>query len=314
MKTTRQRRTFTITLALFSVLCFLTSSCSRQRTKFSELPKVSEQEAWGYAEKSVAFGERHSGSKAIKAYGDWILEVIRKSPRFHASEQVFVNHTPHGSVQFRNLLAEIPGTSGKYILFGAHYDTKRFSFIKNFQGANDGASGVAALLSMISALNSYPKPLPVGFKFIFFDGEECVHSYEPNDGLHGSRHFVKHLQKSNLWKQCRAMILLDMIGDKELTITLPRNTTRQLANRLLKIATRNGYGANVRLSEMEILDDHVPFLEAGIPAINLIDFHYGPENAYWHTAEDSLDKISAQSIAITANLAIALAWDLAEKR
>ena len=108
------------------------------------------------------------------------------------------------------------------------------------------------------------------------------------------------------------MILLDMVGDKDLTITIPKGCTKSLIDRTLRLAQENGLGSRFRVFKSDMIDDHVPFLERGVPAIDLIDFNYGPGNAFWHTTQDSLDKISAQSIKTVADFALGLYWNIAE--
>ena len=119
------------------------SACAPQKTPYAELPKVSEAEVRRYAEQSVSFGNRYSGSTELRKYADWIRETISQSTKFRSSCHEFQERTLHGDVLFHNIIAEIPGKSRKFILIAAHYDIKRFNFIKDFQGANDGASGVA---------------------------------------------------------------------------------------------------------------------------------------------------------------------------
>ena len=277
-----------------------------------ELPKVSESEVWHYAEQSVSFGNRYSGSQEIRKYAEWIRETAARSEKFNVYAQKLREQTPAGEILFENIIAEIPGKSGDFIIVAAHYDIKRFRFLRNFQGANDGASGVAALLGMISALQNYGEIPPCGIRFVFFDGEECIDAYGPSDGLHGSRHLASEWEKNGLLKKCRAMILLDMIGDRNLTLTIPKNSTDSLIQKALKLARETGFNGKCTVLKSEILDDHVPFLEKGVPSINFIDFEYGPNNAFWHTEQDTLDKISASSIKKTADLALGLCWDIAE--
>ena len=130
--------------------------------------------------------------------------------------------------------------------------------------------------------------------------------------VHGSRRLAKEWSENGGLKRCRAMILLDMIGDKDLTITIPKGCTKNLIDRALRLAQENGLGSKFRVFESDMIDDHVPFLEKGVPAIDLIDFNYGPGNAFWHTTQDSLDKISAQSIKAVADFALGLYWNIAE--
>ena len=275
-------------------------------------PEVSESCVWRCAEQSVAFGNRCSGSPEIRKYAAWIRETAAKSAKFKVYTHSFRESTPLGEMLFENIIAEISGKREDFILVAAHYDIKRFHLLRNFQGANDGASGVAALLGMISALQKNEEKPPCGIRFVFFDGEECVNGYGESDGLHGSRHLAREWEKNGLLGKCRAMILLDMIGDRDLTLTIPENCTAYLKEKLLRIAKESGFRGTCAPFGSAILDDHVPFLEKGVPAINLIDFEYGPGNAFWHTEEDTLDKISGSSIKSAADLALRLCWDIGE--
>ena len=293
--------------ALISCLT-LAAACSPAVN--SAPPDTDPKLAWDYAEKSVAFGPRYSGSKAISDYADWIVRTASECRKFKVTEQRFEQQTPGGRILFRNIIAEIPGKSREWILVGAHYDLKKFLSIPGFQGANDGASGVAALLAMIHALEKHPGKPPFTLRFVFFDGEECLYRYSDHDGLHGSRALAEHYEKTGELKKCRAMFLLDMIGDKDLNLTLPANSSPALID-CLKQISRGNARLNLRWEQRtyDMLDDHVPFYNRGVPALDLIDFDYGPRNSYWHSAGDTLDKISAESICLAADLTFALIWN-----
>ena len=211
---------------------------------------------------------------------------------------------------FRNLIAEIPGRSREWVLIGCHYDAKKFLNTPGFQAANDGASGVAALLAMIRALEKYPDKPPFTLRFVFFDGEECLYKYGENDGLHGSRALAEKYERDGELKNCRAMILLDMIGDRDLNLTLPANSSPALADALTRIIRQHFPALRFEKLSYDMLDDHVPFFRRGVPAVDLIDFNYGPANSNWHTAGDTLENISAQSICTAADLTFALIWNL----
>lgn len=294
---------------LSAVLGLFAAACS-PAVPFTELPKTDAALAQHYAEKSVSFGDRHSGSPAIAAYAGWIRKTAAESSRFKVSEHRFEDMSPAGKMTFRNIIAEIPGRSREWVLIGCHYDAKKFLNTPGFQAANDGASGVAALLAMIRSLEKYPAKPPFTLRFVFFDGEECLYKYGENDGLHGSRALARKYDQSGELKNCRAMILLDMIGDRDLNLTLPANTTPALAAALTEIIRK--HFPNLRFEKLayDMLDDHVPFFQRGVPAINLIDFNYGPGNSCWHTAGDTLENISAQSICTAADLTFALIWNL----
>ncbi|MCX7006757.1 MAG: M28 family peptidase [Kiritimatiellaeota bacterium] len=137
------------------------------------------------------------------------------------------------------------------------------------------------------------------FWLAFLDGEECRVEYGPHDGLHGSRHLAQQLAAAGRTNDVRAVILLDMIGDRDLSVTLPPNGDARLTALVLDAATAEGARAKFGLAPGGILDDHQPFLDAGMPAVDLIDFLYGSApglNDYWHTAADTPDKLSAESL------------------
>ena len=291
-----------------TVFLLFSAGCS-PAVPFARLPKTDPALAWHYAEKSVSFGARHSGSPAIADYARWIQRTAAESRKFKVSEHVFSEQTPAGKITFRNIIAEIPGRSREWILIGAHYDAKKFLSLPGFQAANDGASGAAALLAMIHALEKYPVKPPFTLRFVFFDGEECLYRYSDKDGLHGSRALAADYEKNGELKNCRAVILLDMVGDRDLNLTLPANCSPALTARLEQIVQESLPDLRCEKLSYDMLDDHVPFLQRGVPALNLIDFDYGPRNSYWHSAGDTLDKISAESICTVADLAMALIWN-----
>lgn len=300
-------------LILSSLLFLLAAACSSE-VPFEKLPKTNPEQIWSYAEKSVSFGARWSGSRAIADYADWIRQTASNARKFQVSEQRFEAQTPGGKIVFRNIIAEIPGRSREWVLIGAHYDAKKFLSLPGFQAANDGASGVAALLGMIHALEQYPDKPPFTLRFVFFDGEECLYRYSENDGLHGSRALAAHYEQNGELRKCRAMILLDMIGDRDLNLTLPANSSPSLLAHFERIVRKSLPGLRYEKLSSEILDDHVPFLRRGVPSLDLIDFDYGPNNCHWHSAGDTLDKISAQSICTAADLAMALLWNPPARR
>ena len=288
-------------LALFAACALSALSCKKEPAggagllPVSELPLIQRD-----VSDCVAAGARFSGSPGAERTAEWIRARIGETGR-NAELDVFTDRTPLGPVVFRNVVLDVPGRSGDFIVIGTHYDTKYFPPDVPFQGANDGASGVAALLSMIRNLGDVTPKL--GIRFLFFDGEEARFSYGPSDGLHGSRRAAENLRRTGELSRCRAMILLDMVGDRELHLALPADTPRFLEETARQAAARLGAKHLVGKSATAMVDDHVPFQETGIPSVDLIDFHYGPGNGYWHTSEDSLDKISPESIRSAASLA-----------
>jgi Zn-dependent M28 family amino/carboxypeptidase len=192
------------------------------------------------------------------------------------------------------VIAKLPGARSGTVVIGAHHDTK--DGIPGFVGANDGASAVAVLLEIARVL---PQPFPGrSITFVFFDAEEARgdRPFEL-DGARGSRQFVRYAKQrrgrmsSPRLDRIHAMYLLDMVGDCDLQIPREANSDPALYRRLRGPA----FGGRTA----PILDDHVPFLKSGVPAVDLIDFTYGPgvrPGAWWHTPEDGLDKVCAGSL------------------
>ncbi len=265
--------------------------------------------AFAHAEKLVGFGPRPSGSEALARQADYLVAQLREFG-LEAEEQTFRAATPRGTIEFRNVVGKTRGGGGgarQVILLGAHHDTKWMTNI-TFVGANDGASGVAVLLEIARVSARQPN-----LWFGFFDGEECIREYGPDDGLHGSRHFVEQLQKAGQTDWVKAMILLDMVGDARLNVTLPADGDGRLIAEVFEAARDTGHRDFFGYSPAPILDDHVPFLRAGIPAVDIIDFQFGSapgRNDYWHTGQDTLDKISPRSLQIVGQTVLRLIFRL----
>ena len=286
----------------------LLTGCGKKEFSLPESLKNADKEKGIYfAEKSVSFGDRYSGSENIRKYGDWIIKELKKFPGMEVEEEVFSCDTPTGNISFRNIIGKISGKSQDHVIVGAHYDTKRCSTFP-FAGANDGASGTAALLLIADTLGKIQEKLPYTLHLVFFDGEECQEDYGENDGLHGSKYHAANLHKRK--GKCKGMILLDMVGDKELCITPPKNSHSSLVALFEKAVESMDKNSLKGRYNGAILDDHVPFLEKNIPAVDLIDFSYGENNVYWHSPEDTMDKISGESIAFASDVTIRMLYNM----
>lgn len=202
--------------------------------------------------------------------------------------------TPQGMRTFANVVAEWSVcATGDWVVVVSHYDTKPFT---NCPGANDGASTSGLLIGLAQAL-SYAPVRPGNVMLMWLDGEECMFSYGAIDGLWGSKRAAATLRNSR--RNVRAVICVDMLGDANLNISLPRNTTPELRRVALESAKRTGHAKVVEEIRELVKDDHLPFLDAGYKAIDLIDFEYGSApglNDYWHTSKDTIDKISSASL------------------
>ncbi len=260
----------------------------------------------------VAVGPRVSGTAGAAAAAAYLanrLAALGLTPE----TDVFESPIRGGTGTFRNVTATLPGASAERLVLLSHYDTKG-GIGETFIGANDSGSSTGLLLALVPRLKA--AAYPFGIILAFVDGEECVKQYAPNDGLHGSRRLVSRLAAPGEVTRIRAVIVLDMVGDRDLTITIPRNSTPELVRHALDAAKAVGARERFRLLGSDILDDHVPFLDAGIPAIDLIDFEHGSRpgrNNYWHTTEDTMDKLSPESLATVGAVVLRMLEKLASR-
>ena len=206
--------------------------------------------------------------------------------------------TPMGEKLFTNLYAEFKGEDpeAEWVVLVSHYDTKPGT---ECPGANDGASTSGLLVGIANAVSSW-RERRGNLMLVWADGEECMLAYGPNDGLWGSRRAAGLLAEGN--RKVKAVICLDMLGDKDLSIMVPRNGTPSLVNVALAAARKAGLTGLVKRGDEIVTDDHVPFLEKGFPAIDMIDFNYGPDNSFWHTDKDVMDNISEKSLLSTGRI------------
>jgi len=249
----------------------------------------------------VAFGPRPSGSPALTQARQWLIHELRGAGA-QVEEDSFVATTPIGQIPMTNLIAKFPGSRRETVIVAGHYDTKRFDAFR-FVGANDGGSSAALLVELTRVLGARKNAL--NYWLVFFDGEEAVGEWSATDSVYGSRHLVEKLSASGELSRIEALILVDMIGDAQLRIPREYNSTPWLSDLVFKVAQRLGYGKYFVDSQDAAEDDHIPFLNAGVSAVDLIDFDYGPNNSYWHTAQDTLDHCSAQSLTIVGRVVAA---------
>ena len=281
----------------FAALAFL------QSRSFGATPlweNFSGEKAFAHVQHLVDLGPRPAGSEALEKSRLYIIEQL-KSAGWTVTRSEFSDQTPRGKMTFVNLIARF-GTNEKkeaaQFLLCSHYDTKTFETIR-FVGANDGGSSTGLLIEMARVLAMNPA-LAAKIELLFFDGEEAFENFTATDGLYGSRHFAEELRNSNKAKSVRGGILFDMIGDKSLDVTLPPDSPADLARNIFAAADALGQRAHFTYLDRGIGDDHTPLNQIGIPVIDLIDFDFPP----WHTAEDTLDKISAESLEIVGRVAL----------
>lgn len=259
--------------------------------------------AWEHLRRQVALGPRPAGSPALAEARRYIVEQLKASG-LEARPQAFVASTPAGPVSMVNLIATIPGRRTERLVLASHYDTKRAPGFR-FVGANDGASSTAALLELGRALKAMPREFTI--ELLFLDGEEAVNwDWQGVDNTYGSRHYVQAAQQAGTLGSLKALVLLDMIGDRDLTIRRDANSTPWLVDLVWDAAGRLGHRRTFPNELTTIEDDHVPFLRAGVPAVDIIDL----DNPTWHTAQDDLEHVSARSLQTVGDVVLAAIPDI----
>jgi glutaminyl-peptide cyclotransferase len=261
------------------------------------------QRAYQHVKKLVEFGPRPSGSKELEQARKYIVEQTG------GMLEEWVADTPSGKVKMANVVVELKGQTDDTIVIAGHFDTKRYKEFA-FVGANDGGSSAGALIEIARALQASNAPHRFTYRLVFFDGEEAVcrewdECGKPGapDNTYGSRYEVGRLKARNRLKQVRAFILLDMMGYDKLELGRDDMSTPWLVDVLWKTARELGYSKQfVEREEAVGGDDHVPFLRAGVPSVDLIQLSTYP---HWHTPEDTLDKISPHSLKAVGDVVLA---------
>ena len=246
-----------------------------------------------HVERLVAIGPRVAGSPGGVRARDYIVGELKKLPGAQVQVKAFEADTPHGRLKMANVVAVLPGRRPDVIMLAGHYDTKLFKEFR-FVGANDGGSSAALLLELARRLAGAPRDYT--YWLVWFDGEEAREQWTERDSLYGSRRLAAELARDK--RLPRAMILVDMIGDRDLSIRRETHSAGWLTEIVWDAAARLGHGRHFLRDTLPVEDDHVPFLTLGVPATLLIDFDYPP----WHTADDTLDKISAQSLSVVGEV------------
>jgi hypothetical protein len=247
-----------------------------------------------HVERLVAIGPRVAGSPGGEQARAYIVGELRRAG-VEALVQPFEADTPHGRLRLANVVARLPGRRPDVVMLAGHYDTKLFKEFR-FVGANDGGSSTALLLELARRLAKAPREYTVWV--VWFDGEEARVSWTAQDSLYGSRHMAAELAREG--RLPRAMLLVDMIGDRDLNIRRETASTPWLTDILWASAARLGHAKHFLSESQPVEDDHAPFLRAGVPAALLIDFDFPP----WHTAADTLDKVSARSLAVVGDVVL----------
>jgi glutaminyl-peptide cyclotransferase len=265
-------------------------------------PHIDAAKAMDYVRQVVNFGPRYINSPGHKKAEQFLRAHLKGDD---VEEDAFIMSTPAGNLPMVNFIAKFPGSQNGIVVLAGHYDTlyKRDDFV----GANDAASDTGLLLEIADYLRAQKKRQGYSIWLVWLDGEEAIKQWSDTDSVYGARHLAEKWQKDGTARNVKAFLLADMIGDKDLDIDRDQNSTPWLEDLVGQAATRLGYQSHLfqRLNAVE--DDHLPFARIGVPVADLIDFSYGYNNVFWHSPQDTLDKLSPQSLQIVGDVMMEVA-------
>jgi len=311
-----QKRPNPVAPALLALLATTLSCFTTDPAPPASSTTFSEANAWAHLEAIVNFGPRPSGSPANADLRDYI-EANLQSLGLEVKREPFTDSTPVGDIDFENLFVDIPPNApgadpaGLSLIVGTHFDTK---IIENADGspnrsvgANDGGSGTAILLELARVMTQEDFQRTAPLRLLFIDGEEALNfQWEGKDNTYGSRYHANKLRETKQVPNIGAVVILDMLGDKDLKIFHDTYSRREILELFQEAAAANGLGQYMETRRMmPIKDDHLSFQSVGIPAVDLIDFEYGDQNLIWHTNNDTIENCSSRSLRNAANIFLA---------
>jgi glutaminyl-peptide cyclotransferase len=263
-----------------------------------DLPQFDGGKALQYTREFVAIGPRWVTSPGHAKAEAFIKGQFRRD---QLEEDTFTAKTSIGEETFHNFIVKFPGKKDGIIVLASHYETNYWLRNIHFVGANDGGSTTGLLIEIANDLRGKPND---GYSvwLVFDDGEESFQSqWNDNDALYGTRHLAQKWQADGTLKRIKALLLADMIGDKDLDIQRDSNSTPWLEDLVFKAASQYGWQSYFFATTTQVDDDHIPFVHLGVPCADVIDIDYGYQNAYHHTAQDTMDKLSAKSLTIAGD-------------
>lgn len=283
-------------LGALTAACLLVGACASAQTPVAQAaPAFDAARAFDHLKNIVAIGPRPAGSAGAQKTRDYIKQQLA-SIGVTANEASFDATTPAGVVRMVNVSATIPGSGAGRLIIAGHYDTKLFKEFE-FVGANDGGSSTAFLIELARVLKGRTNAMPI--ELLFLDGEEAVGEWATGNTF-GSRQYVEAARGAGTLAQIKAMILVDMVGDRDLAIKRESNSTPWLTDAIWS-AARTLNRPEFVSETTPIEDDHLPFLAARVQAVDLIDLDY----PHWHTEGDTIDKVSAKSLQAVGDVLLA---------
>jgi Zn-dependent M28 family amino/carboxypeptidase len=273
------------------------------------VPTINPQRAFQYTKEVTAFGPRPIGSANHKKLEQYILSHLKGD---EVESDTFTADTVEGKFPVHNIIAKFPGSKDGIIVIAGHYDTPYPLRNTKFVGANDGGSSTAILLEFANLLRGKKRD---GYSvwLLWTDGEEAVRQWTDTDSVYGTRHLAEKWEKDGTLKKIKAFLLADMIGDADLNIEHEEHSTPWLEDLAYQAATHLGYQSHFFTRTGAIEDDHVPFARRGVPCADLIDLDYGYNNVFWHSVEDTMDKLSPKSLQIAGDVILQTVWMLDQR-
>jgi hypothetical protein len=264
-------------------------------------PAFNSVRAMQYVKEIVGFGPRPMGSANHKKVEEYIHSQLKGDL---VEDDAFTIDTTEGKFPVLNIIAKYPGTRDGIIVIASHYDTNYPLRNTAYVGANDGGSSSALLLEIANQLRGKKRD---GYTvwLLWDDAEESMRLpwFDP-ESLYGVRHLAQKWQGDGTIKKIKAFLLEDMIGDADLNIDRDQNSTPWLEDMIYQAATRVGYQSHFFGRTNAVNDDHIPFMQLGVPSADLIDFDYGYDNVFWHTTQDTVDKLSHKSLEIVGTVTL----------
>lgn len=292
-----RRGSFLMLIVLLAGNCFALAAVVRAAPM-----QFNGERAFHYTQQFVNCGPRWIGSS-----GHLCAENYLKKQFAHDDlvEDTFTTSTPAGAMTMHNFIVKFPGKKDGIIVLASHYETNYPLRNIHFVGANDGGSTTGLLIELANTLRGRQLD---GYSvwLVFFDGEEAIQQWSDMDSLYGSRHLAAKWDRDGTLKRIKAFLLLDMIGDKDLNVDRDENSTPWLSDLMMEAAKKAGTQAYFYARSNAVLDDHLPFVQRNVPSVDIVDLEYGPHtmtqpDGYHHTAEDTMDKISAHSLTVIGN-------------
>jgi glutaminyl-peptide cyclotransferase len=277
-------------------LAWACGACAQN--SMQSLPQFDGARALEYARQYVdATGPRWIGSPGHAKAEAFLKDQFRRD---QLEEDTFTTDTPAGPMTMHNFIAKFPGKKDGIIVLATHYETNYPLRNIHYVGANDGGSTTGLLIEIANDLRGKPND---GYSvwLLFTDGEEAIKAWSDSDSVYGSKHLAAKWAADGTLKNIKAILLADMLGYRDLEVQRDLNSTPWLEDVVLQAATQYGWQSYFFQEQTRDEDDHIPFVRRGVPCADLIDLNYGYDHAYWHTAEDTLDKLSAKSLTIAGD-------------